>query len=1465
MNNEEKDSKSDVFNLILKLRQEKIYVTNEKNKIQELNASVRSKTQKVIKKSWITTKQRLLDNRRESCLQNLKQLDVIMNSNFMEAKKRLGFQNSVKIGKILQTLRAEPEELARLLFLGEHLTENYHRVLQTLVNGLYACFLFSEDKKHILTLLYELAKLQLAQIEEPRSILKQGNCSFRNLYLLFNEVSHQAKFFLSASLETPIVELLCNSSNYLDLDPDKSLMRFKQDIQNNHKDFEEYREEIVNKLVELTNCFVSSLLENVYAFPKCIAWIVYQVSKIIEKSFGLRESNAMITELIFTLYICPVIVDPEQYGVCTLEVTEIARHNLMQVGQLLQNLALYKHQKPETKEVSVFTRLDKKGILEFLDLLFFEVDNIKEPPVESAPMLIRDILLFTESELYVLVSFLQRVMHENRNNNDIDKTPLRKLSLEEQLANLSIHVPIDPPRVQRSTSADDSGSNRSKFFTVKNSPRNIEEVRTNVVLIFSIEGVDCEPIGLLPEEKICENIKENDNILYKNVAEEIVDNTNANGDIKPSYANLADEGSIGNTSDNLEAISEAASNHSVASSLELENEDQNDNLSDMVSANVSGRGSPNISGRDTPSSQVNEIEDRVEARPADAAPATGQLTRQIRSEIDDKFCKFEIKKLLEGDETISIISETWSTDVLASDNETIDANESRLERQNFQLVDQAIHEVPVENILDISETQSESAWSTDVTASDTERLIEIDNDDAGSVAQSDDTNSVARSDDTRSETDENVAGLRRLSSSSNSYSNNPTPVYAANTLQEYRKETKNERVNGKIYHSEQVKVDTNANNVLFKSDTQQAHNSVTFSENKREIKTTYNSRTSTLTTVVNNRVVAVNGKDADPSALAGPSGINKHRDSVDSPLSFLKQNHKKYEDANEILLSNCSLNSSSSGSSSNSFENKNSHNETENSERWENKQWLNSSGSSLNVTLTPSESTSELSVLSVNNINNPSNILNKKSATLLLQRGFKPSISTGAIPKSISFDTSADKGLDDDQKKRGSIFGKIRMGFKNKRGKCNRNDDGRLESEEYSAIKRLPPASPIKNNTINTDSSDDILAKYRNNKPFNESSPIKQNSSAKSSSSRAVVDRNSGINGFNDVKKKLRLALCNTSEIPYHVKNSWISAKGKIDTILKIELGKARTLREYSNAARISEAIRCVSTLDNETCVKLLESMRQDVLQRSNYVNYLVASTQELLFCDKYLNSLMEQISNERAECERYLGNRCVNDFLRQKEDLILSFCEEFVQLTLADEKYDLLHQFYDRLYSIMEESNWGDILKHKEALIKSILERSIMNKVYTHSIYPNGDGDRDRDSLLYEHIKKLSRTISPEHKDLMISKEYLREYPWQPAQDALKALNATRTPRDIVNCILHCAKCIMDLLSFSQNAGSATADDFTPVLVYVIIKVNPKALLSTVQFVNSFYSNQLLGEEDYWWTQFSSAVEFIKTMDYSD
>lgn len=157
------------------------------------------------------------------------------------------------------------------------------------------------------------------------------------------------------------------------------------------------------------------------------------------------------------------------------------------------------------------------------------------------------------------------------------------------------------------------------------------------------------------------------------------------------------------------------------------------------------------------------------------------------------------------------------------------------------------------------------------------------------------------------------------------------------------------------------------------------------------------------------------------------------------------------------------------------------------------------------------------------------------------------------------------------------------------------------------------------NNFIDT-SSDDILAKYR--KPFAESSPVKENGSAKKLIKTHNEDNlNSETNSFSDIKKKLRLVLGNTSEIPYYIKRNPCSVKAKLETVLRLELGKARKLREWSAAARVSEAVRCLQLLDERRCLKLIESLRADLRLRATYLRYLVASKQELLFAEMYLNT----------------------------------------------------------------------------------------------------------------------------------------------------------------------------------------------------------------------------------------------------
>lgn len=66
------------------------------------------------------------------------------------------------------------------------------------------------------------------------------------------------------------------------------------------------------------------------------------------------------TDLIFTYFLCPAITNPEPLGVISdTPISYIARFNLMQVGQILQTLALLPYEQPPTYFVSLLARFDQ--------------------------------------------------------------------------------------------------------------------------------------------------------------------------------------------------------------------------------------------------------------------------------------------------------------------------------------------------------------------------------------------------------------------------------------------------------------------------------------------------------------------------------------------------------------------------------------------------------------------------------------------------------------------------------------------------------------------------------------------------------------------------------------------------------------------------------------------------------------------------------------------------------------------------------------------------------------------------------------------------------------------------------------------------------------------------------------------------------------------------------------------------
>ncbi|XP_014681413.1 PREDICTED: GTPase-activating protein and VPS9 domain-containing protein 1-like [Priapulus caudatus] len=481
-----------------------------------------------------------------------------------------------------------------------------------------------------------------------------------------------------------------------------------------------------------------------------------------------------------------------------------------------------------------------------------------------------------------------------------------------------------------------------------------------------------------------------------------------------------------------------------------------------------------------------------------------------------------------------------------------------------------------------------------------------------------------------------------------------------------------------------------------------------------------------------------------------------------------------------------------------------------------------------------------------------------------------------SVPKSISFDSSIDRednNQQGDKDQRKSIFkgfglksvfkGKLRKGAKyDVMGNNEASGSG-----DGSGIRR----TALDDGSKPVESGDDILAKYRKkpssaaaNEP--QAAPHSGSPAAEIDPSTALWDDSQYL--FADTKRKLRIVLSMVDLTTTHWSSPLSAQVDQVENhlvaFLRTQLAEAINLQDRSLVAQLHETLRCVRQFDKPGCRKLLVSLQEDYRRRAPYIAYLVRCRQALLATQCHLDRLLRRIQREKTICSKYITLVCVRFYLEKYEGKIQRFISDFKKLDVSDEKTDLVEQFLKYMYEKLEQDpTWQHSNERQLMDAQQAVERSLMSQIYIYAIYPNGDGDILRDQLLQEHIKKLSKVITPNHRDLKINKVFLHECPWPSAQAEIVTINAYKTPKDKLQCVIRCCSTIMNLLSLASDKSVPAADDFTPVIVYVIIKANPPSLLSTVQYVNSFYEKRLSGEESYWWAQFSSAIEFIKTMDY--
>ncbi|XP_055742746.1 GTPase-activating protein and VPS9 domain-containing protein 1-like isoform X9 [Salvelinus fontinalis] len=1434
--------KPDIHTLAHHLKQERLYVASEKQLIQRLNGDVLKTAERLYRAAWITKQQRInldrliLTSAEASPAECCQHAKVLEDTQFLDGYKTLGFQESI-YGEFLGRVRENPRLLASCLVAGERLNQEHTQgVIYTVFTSLYGNCIMQEDERYLLQVLRYLVEFELKESDNPRRLLRRGTCAFSILFKLFSEGLYSAKLFLTATLHEPIMQLLVEDEDHLETDPSKVTERFtpaQQERLFGEKGSEGYRQKVAAaveaneaKLVTLVNKFIGYLKQNTYCFPHNLRWIVSQMYKTLScvERLEVGEVRTMCTDLLLTCFICPAIVNPEQYGIISdAPINEVARFNLMQVGQLLQQLAMADDDGDPRRKKSL-AKFDKSCVAAFLDVVIGG-RAVETPPMSSMNLLeglSRTVAYMTHSQLLCLVDFVRSVMagdHLREEEHMLLETMLANVPQSRTVKSNSLELtPSNTPQLSPATTpankknrniAASRSRSRSELAqqgeAEASSLESLQEVMPDEVLVISLGSSPQTIPGMMSENEVLTM-----QLTDGSQGDIPADDTKHHG--KPDKTLR-----FSLCSDNLEGISEGPSNRSNSvSSLDLEGE------------SVSELGAGPSGSNGVEALQLLEHEH-----------ATTQ------DNLDDKLRKFEIRDMmgLTDDRDISeTVSETWSTDVLGSDFDP-NMDEDRL---------QEIAGATVENMLGsllclpgsssvlldpygstISETTSE-AWSVEVLPSDSEapdlkqeeRLQELESC-SGLGSTSDDTE--VREVSSRPST----PGLSVISATSED----------RGKTEDLRSECSSDFGGKDSVTSPDGEESSHGAHHSLASPASQADSLLAMFD---PLSSGEGFSTGTIVRPKVHYARPLHPPPDPPIPEACALG-QEPRYSLFTPhclaqaeLEHTKQRHS-YPD--RLVRSRSS-----------------------------------------DIVCQGRRPTSDPG-------------LNRRAAAEERDPAGHFSMGPSSSPSKDSLKGEVEERKDSDEEKSDrnrpwwkkrfqSAIPKAPIAFR-KRDRQEKDDVGH---------ERVPQDETLSRNS-QAQAAEDILDKYRNIKRTSPSEGATaaaydttgelcgeeglhdealQNMSTDDlpdSASQTAQQHDSSKFSFSDAKKKLRLALCSADSVAFPLMAPATTRNGlpdhtdsednEIVCFLKVQLAEAINLQDKNQMAQIQETTRCVSRFDARTCRKLLAAIAEDYRKRAPYIAYLTRCRQGLQTSQAHLERLLQRVLRDKEVANRYFTTVCVRLLLEHMEAKSLDFIKAFQGCTASDDKTAAVEDFLRYLYGAMaHDAIWQYASEDQLQDAQMAIERSVMNRIFKLAFYPNQDGDILRDQLLQEHIARLSKVVTANHKALQIPEVYAREAPWPSAQSEIRTISAYKTPRDKVQCILRMCSTIMNLLSLANEDSVPGADDFVPVLVFVLIKANPPCLLSTIQYINNFYASRLSGEECYWWMQFTAAVEFIKTID---